>query len=125
MISVVTIFKVKAQVPPHAVAQQNTYIYIYTRIGQRRLSAAPPSTIVAQKQCNGENVKVMTPTKRLRSAYIYIDKYSSRNCAIVVEWFGAHTYFGNGCGAVEIGGIGKGGSKASFESGGLFRDDVG
>ena len=55
---------------------------------------------------------------------MYIDKYSSRNCGIVVEWFGAHTYFGNGCGAVEIGGIGKGGSKASFESGGLFRDDV-
>ena len=57
--------------------------------------------------------------------YIYIDKYSSRNCGIVVEWFGAHTYFGNGRGAVEIGGIGKGGSKASFESGGLFQDDVG
>ena len=30
-----------------------------------------------------------------------------------------------GCGAVEIGGIGKGSSKPSFESGGLFRDDVG
>ena len=29
-----------------------------------------------------------------------------------------------GCGAVEIGGIGKGSSKPSFESGGLFRDDV-
>ena len=30
--------------------------------------------------------------------YIYseVDKYSSRNCGIVVEWFGAHTYFGNG-----------------------------
>ena len=73
-------------------------------------------------------MKVMTPTKRLRSRLhiqIYIDKYSSRNCGIVVEWFGAHTYFGNGRGAVEIGGIGKGGSKASFESGGLFRDDVG
>ena len=56
---------------------------------------------------------------------MYIDKYSSRNCGIVVEWFGAHTYFGNGRGAVEIGGIGKGGSKASFESGGLFQDDVG
>ena len=72
-------------------------------------------------------MKVMTPTKRLRSTYtnIYTDKYSSRNCGIVVEWFGAHTYFGNGCGAVEIAGIGKGGSKAPFESGGLFRDDVG
>ena len=30
-----------------------------------------------------------------------------------------------GCGAVEIGGIGKGSSKPPFESGGLFRDDVG
>ena len=69
-------------------------------------------------------MKVKTPTKRLRSTFV-CDKYSSRNCGIVVEWFGAHTYFGNGCGAVEIGGIGKGGSKASFESGGLFRDDVG
>ena len=38
-------------------------------------------------------MKVMTPTKRLRSTYI-CDKYSSRNCGIVVEWFGAHTYFG-------------------------------
>ena len=28
-----------------------------------------------------------------------------------------------GCGAVEIGGIGKGSSKPSFESGGLFGDD--
>ena len=40
-------------------------------------------------------MKVMTPTKRLRSTYtnIYVDKYSSRNCGNVVEWFGAHTYF--------------------------------
>ena len=41
-------------------------------------------------------MKVMTPTKRLRSTYIYniyIDKYSSRNCGIVVEWFGAHTWY--------------------------------
>ena len=30
-----------------------------------------------------------------------------------------------GCGAVEIGGIGKGGSKPSFESGRLFRDYLG
>ena len=30
-----------------------------------------------------------------------------------------------GCGAVEVGGIGKGSSKPSFESGGLLRDDVG
>ena len=30
-----------------------------------------------------------------------------------------------GWGAVEIGGIGEGSSKPSFESGGLFRDDVG
>ena len=29
-----------------------------------------------------------------------------------------------GCGAVQIGGIGKGSSKPSFESGGLFRDDL-
>ena len=70
-------------------------------------------------------MKVMTPTKRLIYIYIYVcDKYSSRNCGIVVEWFGAHTYFGMGCGAVESGGIGKGSSKPSFESGGLFRDDV-
>ena len=64
----------------------------------------------------------------LHIIHIYVcvcGKYSSWNCGIIVEWFGAHTYFGNGCGAVEIGGIGKGGSKASFESGGLFRDDVG
>ena len=40
-------------------------------------------------------MKVMTPTKRLRSTCV-CDKYSSRNCGIVVEWFGAHTYFGNG-----------------------------
>ena len=73
-------------------------------------------------------MKVITPTKTLRSTYtnIYsLDKYSSRNSGIVEEWFEAHTYFGNCCGAAEIGGIGKGGSKASFESGGLFRDDVG
>ena len=71
-------------------------------------------------------MKVMTPTKRLRSTYtnIYIDKYSSRNCGIVVEWFGAHI-LAMGCGAVEVGGIGKGSSKPSFESGGLLRDDVG
>ena len=30
-----------------------------------------------------------------------------------------------GCGAAEIGGIGKGSSKTSFESGGLFGDEVG
>ena len=30
-----------------------------------------------------------------------------------------------GCGAVEIGENGKGSNKPSFESGGLFRDDVG
>ena len=30
-----------------------------------------------------------------------------------------------GCGSVEIGGISKGSNKPSFESGGLFRDDVG
>ena len=40
----------------------------------------------------------MTPTKRLRSTYILrsicvCDKYSSRNCGIVVEWFGAHTKY--------------------------------
>ena len=33
-------------------------------------------------------MKVMTPTKRLRSTYICVcDKYSSRNCGVVVEWF--------------------------------------
>ena len=73
-------------------------------------------------------MKVMTPTKRLRSAYIYseVDKYSSRNCGIVVELFGAHTYFGNGLWCSKIWRIlAIGSSKPSFESGGLFRDDVG
>ena len=71
-------------------------------------------------------MKVMTPTKRLRSTYV-CDNNSSRNCGIVVKWFGAHRphILAMGCGAVEIGGIGKGSSKPSFESGGLFRDDVG
>ena len=42
---------------------------------------------------------------------------------VALLWSGlGHTYFGNG---VEIGGIGKGSSKPSFESGGLLGDDVG
>ena len=36
--------------------------------------------------------------KYILDTYIYskVDKYSSRNCGIVVEWFGAHINFGNG-----------------------------
>ena len=70
-------------------------------------------------------MKVMTPTKRLRSTCV-CEKYSSRNCGIVVELFGAHTYFGNGLWCSKIWRIlAIGSSKPSFESGGLFRDDVG
>ena len=109
------------------------YIYVY------KDQAAPPIGGPALhdsrvKTVQWRNVKVMTPTKRFE-VYIYTyniynicDKYSSRNCGIVLEWFRAHTLvhiLAMGCGAVQIGGTGKGSSKPSFESGGLFRDDVG
>ena len=74
-------------------------------------------------------MKVMTPTKRLRSTYIYICVYVTniRLEIVALLWSGlGHIHIlAMGCGAVEIGGIGKGSSKPSFESGGLFRDDVG
>ena len=79
-------------------------------------------------------MNVMTPTKRLRSTwyiiyYIYICVVYVTNIEEIVAllWSGlGHIHIlAMGCGAVEIGGIGKGSSKPSFESGGLFRDDVG
>ena len=49
------------------------------------------------------------------------------NVGIVVEWLGRYIHIWSmGCGAIEIGGNGKGSSKPSYEfGGGLFRDDVG
>ena len=61
---------------------------------------------------------------------VYIYKYTLTNIRLEIVallWSGlGHIHIlAMGCGAVEIGGIGKGSSKPSFESGGLFRDDVG
>ena len=72
-------------------------------------------------------MKVMTPTKRLRSTYINVYVTNIRLEIVALLWSGlGHIHIlAMGCGAVEIGGIGKGSSKPSFESGGLFRDDVG
>ena len=71
-------------------------------------------------------MKVMTPTKRLRS-YMCMCQIFAGNVGIVVEWLGRYIHIWSmSCGAIEIGGNGKGSSKPSFESGGgLFRDDVG
>ena len=70
-------------------------------------------------------MKVMTPTKRLRS-YMCMCQIFAGNVGIVVEWLGRYIHIWSmGCGAIEIGN-GKGSSKPSYESGGgLFRDDVG
>ena len=74
-------------------------------------------------------MKVMTPTKRLRSTYIYVYVANIRLEIVALLWSGlGHIHIlAMGCGAVEIGGNGKGSinSKPSFECGGLFRDDVG
>ena len=72
-------------------------------------------------------MKVMTPTKRLRSTYIYVYVTNIRLEIVALLWSGVgHIHIlAMGCGAVDIGGIGKGSSKPSSESGGLFRDDVG
>ena len=62
-------------------------------------------------------MKVMTPTKRLRSTYIYIIymckcQIFAGNVGIVVEWLGRYIHIWSmGCGAIEIGGNGKGSSK--------------
>ena len=65
-------------------------------------------------------MKVMTPTKRLRSTYciqiyLYIET-NIRQQIVALLWSGlGHIHIlAMGCGAVEIGGIGKGGGKASF-----------
>ena len=72
-------------------------------------------------------MKVMTPTKRLRSTYIYVYVANIRLEIVALLWSGlGHIHIlAMGCGAVKIGGIGKGSSKPSFESGALFGDDVG
>ena len=59
--------------------------------------------------------------------YIYVYVTNIRLEIVALLWSGlGHIHIlAMGCGAVEIGGVGKRGSKASFESGGLFRDDVG
>ena len=59
--------------------------------------------------------------------YILAKKTNIRQEIVALLWNGlGHIHIlAMGCGAVEIGGIGKGSSKPSFESGGLFRDDVG
>ena len=58
---------------------------------------------------------------------MYVTNKNFRQEIVALLWSGlGHIHIlAMGCGAVEVGGIGKGGSKASFESGGLFRDDVG
>ena len=63
-------------------------------------------------------MKVMTPTKRLRSTYtnIYIDKYSSEIVALLWSGLGHIHILAMGCSAVENRGIGKGSSKLSFET---------
>ena len=53
------------------------------------------------------------------------DKYFLEIVALLWSGLGHIHILAMGCGAVEIGGIGKGSSKPSLESGGLFRDDVG
>ena len=72
-------------------------------------------------------MKVMTPTKRLRSTCIYVYVTNIRLEIVALLWSGlGHIHIlAMGCGAVEIGGIGEGSNKPSFESGGLIRDDVG
>ena len=56
-------------------------------------------------------MKVMTPTKRLRS-YMCMCQIFAGNVGIVVEWLGRYIHIWSmGCGAIEIGGNGKGSSK--------------
>ena len=83
----------------------------YTRNGRRRLSAAigGPAlhdsgviTVQWRKREGHDSYQEVEGYihKNIDTYidYIYseVDKYSSRNCGIVVEWFEAHTYFGNG-----------------------------
>ena len=60
-------------------------------------------------------------------SYQEVEVYNIRLEIVALLWSGlGHIHIlAMGCGAVEIGAIGKGSSKSSFESGGLFRDDVG
>ena len=62
-------------------------------------------------------MKVMTPTKRLRSTYIYVYVTNIRLEIVALLWSGVgHIHIlAMGCGAVEIGVIGKGSRKPSFE----------
>ena len=57
--------------------------------------------------------------------YIYVTNIRLQIVALLWGDLGHIRILAMSCGAVEIGGIGKGSSKPSFESGGLFRDDVG
>ena len=59
--------------------------------------------------------------------YIYVYVANIRLEIVALLWSGlGHIHIvAMGCGAVELGGIGKGSCKPSFESGGLFGDDVG
>ena len=71
-------------------------------------------------------MKVMTPTKRLRSSlHMYVTNIRQEIVAVLWSGLGHIHILAMGCGAVEIGGFGKGSSIPSFESGGLFRGDVG
>ena len=56
---------------------------------------------------------------------MYVTNIRQQIVALLWSGLGHIHMLAMGCGAVEIGGIGKGSSKPSFESGGLFRDDVG
>ena len=56
---------------------------------------------------------------------MYVTNIRQEIVALLWSGLGHIHILSMGCGAVAIGGIGKGGCKASFESGGLFRDDVG
>ena len=53
---------------------------------------------------------------------MYVKNNRQENVALLWSGLGHINIFAMGCGAVEIGGIGKGSSKPSFESGGLFRE---
>ena len=54
---------------------------------------------------------------------MYVTNIRQEIVALLWSGLGHVHILAMGCGAVEIGGIGKGSSKPSFESGGLFRDD--
>ena len=57
--------------------------------------------------------------------YMYVANIRLEIVALLWSGLGHIHILAMGCGAVEIGGFGKGSSKPSFESGGLFGDDVG